>query len=101
MIKLTNSNFDGFISEGVSVVQFSAEWCSPCRALSPIMEEVSNEYDSVKFGKIDVDESSDIASKFGIRSIPTVLIFKDSEIVDKHLGMGQKSSIKSLIDKHL
>jgi thioredoxin 1 len=101
MIKLTESNFDGFISEGVSLVQFSASWCSPCRALTPIVEEVSTEYEDVKFGKVDVDDNGELGSQYGIRSIPTILIFKNGEVVDKHVGMKQKSDIKSILDKYL
>lgn len=101
MIKLTESNFDVFISEGVSLVQFSALWCSPCRALTPIIEEVSTEYEDVKFGKVDVDDNGELGSQYGIRSIPTILVFKNGEMVDKHVGMKQKADIKSIIDKYL
>lgn len=109
-VTITDSNFKEFTSTGVAVVDVKAEWCGPCKAIAPIIEELSNEYGEmvnessqtiVRIGKLDADESSDTARELGIRSIPTILIFKDGEIVERHTGMIQKKVLKSLIDKHL
>lgn len=100
-IKVTESNYDGFISEGTAVLDIKSEWCQPCRMLSPIIEELSNEYENVKIGKLDADESSDIAQRLGIRSIPTILIFKNGEVVERHTGMITKNNLKQLIDKNI
>ncbi len=100
-IKITESTFDSFIESGVALVDIKTEWCGPCRALSPIIDELSTEYNNVKIGKMDADENKDIVQKLGIRSIPTILIYKDGMIVEKHVGNASKAQLKSLIDKHL
>jgi len=69
--------------------------------LGPIIDELSNEYTNVKIGKMDADENQDTMKLLGIRSIPTILIYKNGEIVEKHVGSASKSQLKSLIDKHL
>jgi thioredoxin 1 len=69
--------------------------------LGPIVEELSNEYDNVRIGKIDVDENPETSQQLGIRSIPTILVYKDGMIVEKHVGGASKAQLKSLIDKHL
>lgn len=100
-IKITESNFESFIESGVALVDIKTEWCGPCRALSPIIDELANEYDSVKIGKLDADENSETARQLGIRSIPTIIIFKDGVEVERHTGALPKNRLKSLIDKHL
>lgn len=101
VVKITDSTFNDFTSNGVALVDFKAEWCNPCKVLSPIIDELANEYTNVKIGKMDADENKDTLQELGIRSIPTILIYKDGEIVERHTGMIQKSQLKSLIDKHL
>lgn len=101
MIKVTEANFDGVVSEGVSLIDLFAPWCGPCVTLSPIIEEISNEYPDVKVGKVDVDENSEIASKLSVRNIPTLLIYKDGSIVDRKTGIISKSDLKAMLDKHL
>jgi len=83
-------------------VDFWAEWCGPCRAVSPTVEELSNEYkDKVNFVKINVDQNSDLAQKYNVFSIPTLAIFKDGEIVSQKIGAASKESFKTMIDSSL
>ena len=100
-IKVTDSTYNDFIESGVSLLDFKAEWCRPCLTLSPIIDELSNEYTDVKIGKIDADENSDTARQLGVRSIPTIIIFKDGVEVERHTGVLPKNRLKSLIDKHI
>jgi thioredoxin 1 len=83
---LTSKNFDEFISEGKSVVDFHADWCGPCKIVSPIVEELSRKMKNVKFGKIDVDNETELAQRFQVMSIPTLIFFKDKDQVDRHTG---------------
>ncbi|WP_020571852.1 thioredoxin [Neolewinella persica] len=97
--ELTDANFQENVldKKGVAVVDFWAEWCGPCRMIGPIIEELATEYDGkALIAKVDVDENSELSAKFGVRSIPTILILKDGEIVDKHVGVTTK---QALIDK--
>lgn len=100
-VKVTDSTYANFTENGVVLVDFWAPWCRPCLMLGPIVEELSNEYDNVKIGKVDVDENPETSQQLGIRSIPTILIYKDGQIVEKHVGGASKAQLKSLIDKHL
>ncbi|MBW9140779.1 MAG: thioredoxin [Candidatus Aramenus sp.] len=84
---LTSETFDDFIrSHKVAVVDFWAEWCAPCIILAPIIEELARDYPQVGFGKLNSDENPDIASRYGVMSLPTVIFFKDGEPVDEVLG---------------
>lgn len=97
--QFTDVNFkETALQEGqVSVVDFWAEWCGPCRMIGPIIEELSKEYDGkVLVGKVNVDENPNISMQYSIRSIPTILILKDGEVVHKHVGVTSK---KILADK--
>lgn len=96
MIELNNENFDELINEELVLVDFFATWCGPCRMLSPIIEEVANE-ENVKVIKVDVDKHEDIAKRFGIMSIPTVIVFKNGEEVNKSIGLVSKEEIISWI----
>ncbi len=84
---LDSSNFDDFIrSKKIAVVDFWAEWCAPCFLLAPIIEELARDYPNVGFGKLNSDESPEIAGRYGVMSLPTVLFFKDGEPVDAVIG---------------
>jgi len=83
-------------------VDFWAEWCGPCRMVSPVVEELSNEYDGkVSFVKVNVDEANEIASKYNVFSIPTLAVFNKGEIVAQQVGAASKESYKNMIDKAL
>ena len=84
---LDSSNFDEFIkNKKIAVVDFWAEWCAPCFLLAPIIEELAKDYPNVGFGKLNSDESPDIAGRYGVMSLPTVIFFKDGEPVDAVIG---------------
>lgn len=95
----TDSNVKEAIASGKPVVvDFWAEWCGPCRMVVPIIEELATEYeDKVIIGKLNVDENSEAPSEYGIRNIPTILFFKDGELVDKHVGAASKTLLEDKI----
>lgn len=88
-------------SEKLVVVDFYADWCMPCRYLSPVLERLSREYKEVEFYKVNVDENQELAFEYGISSIPTVLFFKDGEIVGGFVGAMPESMIREEIEKAL
>jgi thioredoxin 1 len=94
-IALTESNFDEIVKSGKPVmVDFWATWCGPCRAIAPIIDELSTEYEGkATVAKCDIDSNNDIATRFGIRNIPTLLFFKNGEVVDKLVGGNPKTTI--------
>jgi len=95
--QITSANFKELVNGNKPLmVDFWAEWCGPCRMVGPIVEELAQEYaGQVVVGKVNVDENDDLAGEFGIRSIPTMLFFKNGEVVDKHVGAASKSIIES------
>ena len=102
--EITDSNFQTDVIDkgGLTVIDFWAEWCGPCRMVAPIIEELSQEYDGrALVGKVDVDSNPDISMKYMIRSIPTILFIKDGEVVDKHVGATSKQVLASKIDQYL
>lgn len=104
MAKIVNTgSFRGAVEEnkGVVVVDFFATWCGPCKMLAPVFESVSEELNDAKFVKVDIDESLELAQKFGISTVPTMMIFKDGKVVDKLVGFMPKESLKNKIEAHL
>lgn len=100
-IEITDQNFDEVVlkSEKLVIVDFWAEWCGPCRMVGPIVEEIGNDFaDKVIVGKLDVDNNPGVTAKFGIRNIPTVLFFKNGEIVDKQIGAVPKSNLVNKVE---
>lgn len=88
-------------SERLVVIDFWAEWCGPCKKISPIVDELATEYEGkVDIYKCDVDENSEICEKFGIRNIPTLIFLKNGEVVDRHVGTATKSQLAEKIDSH-
>ncbi|MCF2707929.1 thioredoxin [Bacteroides pyogenes] len=102
-LEITNSNYKEVLAEGKPVViDFWAPWCGPCKMVGPIIEELAEEYkDRVIIGKCDVDENDDVSAEYGIRNIPTVLFFKNGEIVDKQVGAVGKAVFVEKIEKLL
>jgi thioredoxin 1 len=103
-LEFTDSNFktEALEKKGVSVVDFWAEWCGPCRVITPIIEDLAKEYDGkITVGKLNVDDNPEVAMKYGIRSIPTILFLKDGEVVDKAVGVTTKQALADKIEANL
>ena len=101
-IELTNDNFESVTSEGVALVDFWAPWCGPCRMIAPVIEELADEYDGkAKICKVNTDEEQEIAVKFGIRSIPTLIFLKDGQVVDQIVGAQSKQVLAEKLDSLL
>lgn len=103
-IEITDQNFQQeVIQSNVPVlIDFWAVWCGPCRMVAPIVEEIANEYDGkIKVGKLDVDNNPQTAMNYGIRSIPTLLVFKDGKLVDQIVGAVPKRNIVQKLDAHV
>ena len=102
-VQITDANFEEVIATDKPVlVDFWAEWCGPCKMIGPVVEELASDYDGkAVIGKINVDENPAVSAKFGIRSIPTLLVLKGGEIVDKQVGAVPKSVLAGKIDAQL
>lgn len=99
-LEITDENIKEIINSGKPVViDFWAEWCGPCRMVGPVVEELAKEYDGkVVIGKMDVDNNVDTPNEYGIRNIPTILFFKDGQVVDKQVGATQKAVLTAKVE---
>jgi len=100
----TDSNFESEVeqSDKLTIVDFWAEWCAPCKMIAPIIEELANDYEEkVAIGKLNVDENPKTATKYGVRGIPTLLFFKDGKVIQQLVGVKPKSEIQKTIDSNL
>ncbi len=101
-IELNASNFNDTIKEGVTLVDFWAPWCGPCRMIAPVIEELAEDFDGkAKICKVNTDEEQDIAIQYGIRSIPTILFFKDGQLVDQMIGAAGKQVLADKLNSIL
>ena len=103
-LEITDATFNKTVlqSDKPVLVDFWAAWCGPCRMVGPIIDELSNEYDGkAVIGKVDVDSNQEFAAKYGVRNIPTVLLFKDGELIDRKVGVSPKQVYAEAIDSAL
>lgn len=101
IVNATDQNFSNETSQGLVLADFWAPWCGPCKMIAPVLEELDGELsDTVKIVKVDVDENQETAGKFGVMSIPTLILLKDGEIVDKVVGFQPKEALAELVKKH-
>jgi len=99
---LDDSNFQSSIAEGVTLVDFHADWCGPCRTIAPIIEELAGEMEGkAVIAKVDIDKAQEVASNFQVTSIPTLILFKDGKEVERVVGVKDKQSLSEMIGKVL
>lgn len=103
-VTITSENFDAEVahSDVPVLVDFWAEWCMPCKMVAPVLEEISTAYEGkLKVGKLDVDQQGDLAMKFNVQSIPTLLLFKGGEVVGQKIGAAPRAAIEELFREHI
>lgn len=100
-LELTTDNFKDTIATGVTLVDFWATWCGPCRMLGPVIDEIATEITDADICKVDCDTQRDIAVEYGVSSIPAIFIFKDGEIVESFTGVQSKGALTEAVKKHI
>ncbi|HDM4115196.1 TPA: thioredoxin [Staphylococcus aureus] len=102
IVKVTDADFDSKVESGVQLVDFWATWCGPCKMIAPVLEELAADYEGkADILKLDVDENPSTAAKYEVMSIPTLIVFKDGQPVDKVVGFQPKEILAEVLDKHL
>ncbi|HCX2691090.1 thioredoxin [Staphylococcus aureus ZTA11/00189-8HSA] len=102
IVKVTDADFDSKVESGVQLVDFWATWCGPCKMIAPVLEELAADYEGkADILKLDVDENPSTAAKYEVMSIPTLIVFKDGQPVDKVVGFQPKENLAEALDKHL
>jgi len=98
-LEVSGTNLDDF-KQGVSMVDFTATWCGPCQVLGPIVDKLATEFSGkVKIGKCDIDKNPDVAGAFGVMGVPTLVFFKDGEVVDQHVGLLAEAQLRDKLSK--
>ncbi|HEI1302523.1 thioredoxin [Staphylococcus aureus] len=102
IVKVTDADFDSKVESGVQLVDFWATWCGPCKMIAPVLEGLAADYEGkADILKLDVDENPSTAAKYEVMSIPTLIVFKDGQPVDKVVGFQPKENLAEVLDKHL
>ena len=102
MTEFTEENFSSTAATGVALVDFWAEWCGPCRAITPIVEELANDYEGkATVGKVNIDNEASLAQKYSVQSIPTIVVLKDGEEVQRFVGITSKDNLAGALDAAL
>lgn len=101
MTEYTSANFDQEVLQSAEpvLVDFSAAWCGPCKMLAPVVEELATEMQGVKIGKLDIDQDGDIAQRYSVMSVPTLLFFKDGKVMDQMVGVQSKGAIQAKLEE--
>ena len=100
--ELTNSEFENFTKEGTVLIDFFAEWCMPCVMMGPVIEELIEEFkEKVKFGKVNIEDNSELASKFNVSSIPNFVLFKDGKVVEQIIGSMTQEELGNVVKENL
>ena len=103
-VTVTKDNFKAEVLESSTpvLVDFWADWCMPCKMIAPVLKELSDEYEGkIKIGKLNVDEHGDLASEYNVLSIPTLLLFKDGEVVKQHVGAAPRAALEAIFKEHV
>lgn len=102
IVNVSDQSFKNEVeSEGTVLVDFWAPWCGPCKMIAPVLEELNTELAGLKIAKVNVDDNPESASRFGVMSIPTLIVFKNGEPVDKIIGFQSKDALKNVVSRHL
>lgn len=101
IVKVTDADFDSKVESGVQLVDFWATWCGPCKMIAPVLEELTDYEGKADILKLDVDENPSTTAKYEVMSIPTLIVFKDGQPVDKVVGFQPKENLAEVLDKHL